>query len=65
MDALNEFIKNHGWAEEKETIPYLNKHDSELYMTVDGSDDERDIIIKNLLIDKAKASRNAHCQQSR
>jgi hypothetical protein len=40
---------------------YLNKSDSDLYDKVKDSQDEKDLIIKQMLLDKAASSRASRC----
>jgi len=40
---------------------YLSKEDSDIYDRLKDSDDPKDKIIVNMILDKAKASRSAHC----
>ena len=44
---------------------YLDKKDSDTYDRVKDSKDPKDLEIKELILDKAKASRAAHCATSR
>lgn len=46
---------------EGEGYYYLSKEDSDLYDKVKDSDDPKDIKIKDLILDKARASRAEHC----
>ena len=40
---------------------YLSKEDSDLYDELNGSDDQKDKKIVQMILDKARASRAAHC----
>ena len=42
---------------------YLSKEDSDMYDKLKDSDDPKDKVIVNMILDKAKASRSAHCRQ--
>ena len=44
---------------------YLNKKDSSTYDRVKDSKDPKDLEIKELILDKARASRAAHCASSK
>lgn len=45
----------------KEQYDYLSLEDSKLYDKVKDSSDPKDMEIKRLILDKAKASRRDHC----
>ena len=45
----------------KDQYNYLNLEDSLLYDKVKDSEDQKDQEIKRLLLEKARASRGAHC----
>jgi len=46
---------------ENEGYYYLSKKDSDTYDRVKDSKDPRDLEIKELILDKARASRAGHC----
>ena len=49
----------------KDQYNYLSLEDSLLYDKVKDSEDPKDVEIKRLIIDKARASRAAHCASAR
>ena len=50
---------------ENEGYYYLSKKDSDLYDSVKNSKDPKDIQIKELILDKARASRSSHCRETK
>ena len=54
MDLKKNMFAGEGYS-------YLSKEDSNLYDSVKDSEDLKDQKIKQLILDKAKACRSAHC----